>query len=70
MHNQYVLFFVRPAFNSLVIKMSPSTYSYEIFSAAFSCVAWLLALPVGIALTATLAGVQNNSQNNAGQPRI
>jgi ABC-type transport system involved in multi-copper enzyme maturation permease subunit len=50
--------------------MTPSIISSEFFSAAFSCVAWLLALPLGITLTAGLAGFQNNSQNNAGPPRI
>lgn len=41
----------------------------ELSNSAIICVAWLLALPLGIALTARLAGVENNLRNNIGSPR-
>lgn len=50
--------------------MTPSSLSLEFVSAVFSCVAWLLALPLGIAVTAGLAVVQNNALSNAGSPHI
>lgn len=49
--------------------MTSTIFSYEFFSAAAICVAWLMALPLSIAMTSSLAVVQNNS-DNAGPPRI
>jgi hypothetical protein len=49
--------------------MTPGSFSYEFLSAAAICVAWLMALPLGVALTSNLAVVQINS-DNAGSPRI
>lgn len=50
--------------------MIPNIFNFEGMNAAAVCVAWLLALPLGIAFTSSLAGVQDNSQNNVVPPRI
>ncbi len=51
--------------------MTPSIiFNYECINAAAICVAWLLALPLGISFTSSLAGVQDNSRNNVVPPRI